>query len=283
MPVMTRRVRVAPAAQAIAGILRRVGRGGLRSIICSPMVTRSNPKYSARSANSAISQYPPCPSTLKLQRVEALAQERYSGINHTQLDRVAGRAGVSRVVPTHGKRAPGQGQSVQPTPPPPHRCRRQRLPQEGILQLHGSYHAWPEDLGPWLTLLLAVDDATGTEPSRAPGWRVHLVQGPHKKQVHGSWCGPGWSWRARPSVADRQGFSYRLEAVLKHLEHPGISRRQAAQELAVGYATFKRLLDARSQLPTVAEHEPTVPPAGPFCSTGTTYNCEPNAPYSHDR
>jgi hypothetical protein len=39
------------------------------------------------------------------------------------------------------------------------------MPQEGmLLQLDGSYHAWLEDRGPWLTLLLAVDDATGTVP-----------------------------------------------------------------------------------------------------------------------
>jgi hypothetical protein len=33
-----------------------------------------------------------------------------------------------------------------------------------LLQLDGSDHAWLEDRGPWLTLLLAVDDATGTVP-----------------------------------------------------------------------------------------------------------------------
>jgi len=39
------------------------------------------------------------------------------------------------------------------------------MPQEGmLLQLDGSYHAWLEDRGPWVTLLLAVDDATGTVP-----------------------------------------------------------------------------------------------------------------------
>jgi hypothetical protein len=39
------------------------------------------------------------------------------------------------------------------------------MPQEGILlQLDGSYHAWLENRGPWLTLLLAIDDATGTVP-----------------------------------------------------------------------------------------------------------------------
>src|ERR671919_430687 len=39
------------------------------------------------------------------------------------------------------------------------------MPQEGmLLQIDGSPHAWLEDRGPWLTLLLAIDDATGTAP-----------------------------------------------------------------------------------------------------------------------
>ncbi len=39
------------------------------------------------------------------------------------------------------------------------------MPQEGmLLQLDGSHHLWLEDRGPLLTLLLAVDDATGTAP-----------------------------------------------------------------------------------------------------------------------
>ena len=49
--------------------------------------------------------------------------------------------------------------------PPRHRCRRERMPQEGMLmQIDGSPHSWLEKRGPWLTLLLAVDDATGKVP-----------------------------------------------------------------------------------------------------------------------
>ncbi len=33
-----------------------------------------------------------------------------------------------------------------------------------LLQLDGSHHLWLQHRGPWLTLLLAVDDATGTAP-----------------------------------------------------------------------------------------------------------------------
>ncbi len=39
------------------------------------------------------------------------------------------------------------------------------MPQEGVLlQMDGSHHAWLGDRGPMLTLLLAIDDATGTPP-----------------------------------------------------------------------------------------------------------------------
>ena len=44
-----------------------------------------------------------------------------------------------------------------------HRFRRRRMPQGGMLvQTDGSQHPWLEDRGPKLTLLIAVDDATGT-------------------------------------------------------------------------------------------------------------------------
>jgi hypothetical protein len=33
-----------------------------------------------------------------------------------------------------------------------------------LLQIDGSHHQWLGEQGPWLTLLLAVDDATGTVP-----------------------------------------------------------------------------------------------------------------------
>jgi predicted DNA-binding protein (UPF0251 family) len=39
------------------------------------------------------------------------------------------------------------------------------MPQEGmLLQIDGSHHRWLEDRGPWFTLFLAIDDATGTVP-----------------------------------------------------------------------------------------------------------------------
>jgi hypothetical protein len=33
-----------------------------------------------------------------------------------------------------------------------------------LVQIDGSHHSWLEQRGPWLTLLLAIDDATGKVP-----------------------------------------------------------------------------------------------------------------------
>ncbi len=49
----------------------------------------------------------------------------------------------------------------------------------------------------------------------------------------------------RPKVSDRRGFWRRFDPVLKRLLAGEISKRQAATELGIGYATLKRLLDAR--------------------------------------
>ena len=53
----------------------------------------------------------------------------------------------------------------------------------------------------------------------------------------------------RPSVWDRRGFSRRFGDILERLDSGDVSRRQAALELGIGYATLKRLLDARDVNP----------------------------------
>ncbi len=47
----------------------------------------------------------------------------------------------------------------------------------------------------------------------------------------------------RPRVTDRKGFNRRFIEVLDRLNAGDISRRKAAKELGIGYATLKRLLD----------------------------------------
>lgn len=101
------------------------------------------------------------------EQVISLAMGRYNGVNHTHLaELLAERAGIlisrstlRRVLTEAGLSSPRRGRS------PRHRYRRQRMPQEGmLLQLDGSPHSWLESRGPRLTLLLAIDDATGTVP-----------------------------------------------------------------------------------------------------------------------
>ena len=50
----------------------------------------------------------------------------------------------------------------------------------------------------------------------------------------------------RPKVTDKRGFKNRFGAVLVRLRSGEISRRKAAKELNIGYATLKRLLDAET-------------------------------------
>lgn len=101
------------------------------------------------------------------EQVVTLAKVRYSGVNHTHLaELLAEREGITisrstlrRVLTEAGLSSPRRGRT------PRHRYRRQRMPQEGmLLQLDGSHHCWLENRGPWLTLFLAIDDATGTVP-----------------------------------------------------------------------------------------------------------------------
>jgi DNA invertase Pin-like site-specific DNA recombinase len=54
----------------------------------------------------------------------------------------------------------------------------------------------------------------------------------------------------RPRVTDRRGFKKRFGAILERLIRGEISRRQAARELNIGYATLKRLLDQQNSRPT---------------------------------
>ena len=104
------------------------------------------------------------PETLAYDVVH-LASTRYSGANHTHLGELLseregidiGRTTLRRILVNAGLKSP------QRRRPPKHRVRRQRMPREGMLiQLDGSHHPWLGDQVPPFTLLIAVDDATGT-------------------------------------------------------------------------------------------------------------------------
>ena len=101
------------------------------------------------------------------QLVVELAQTRYRGFNHTHLtELLAEREGITLARTSIRNMLIRAGvESTRRRRPPRHRVRRERLPQEGmLLQIDGSNHEWLQARGPRLTLLLAVDDATGTFP-----------------------------------------------------------------------------------------------------------------------
>ena len=90
---------------------------------------------------------------------------RYQGANHTHLSELLseregidiGRTTLRRILLDAGLSSPRRRR------PPKHRVRRQRMPRAGMLiQMDGSYHRWLADHSPSFTLLLAVDDATGS-------------------------------------------------------------------------------------------------------------------------
>jgi transposase len=97
-------------------------------------------------------------------QVLGLAQTTYAGCNHqhyTELLReregiALSRSSVRRILLEAGTKSPRKRR------PPKHRSRRERYPQEGMLvQTDGSRHDWLEGRGPYLTLIGAIDDATG--------------------------------------------------------------------------------------------------------------------------
>ncbi len=98
-------------------------------------------------------------------QVIELASTTYVGCNYQHLrDLLAERDGIQlsrtsvrRILLAAGIASPRKQRRRQ------HRRRRARYAQEGMLvQIDGSRHAWLEERGPWLCLIAAIDDATGT-------------------------------------------------------------------------------------------------------------------------
>jgi len=101
------------------------------------------------------------------EQIVDLVRERYQGFNHTHLTELlaeregikVSRSTVRRLLTRAGLPSPRHRRS------PRHRYRRERMPQEGMLvQIDGSPHHWLENRGPSFSLLLAIDDATGSVP-----------------------------------------------------------------------------------------------------------------------
>lgn len=100
-------------------------------------------------------------------RVAGLADGLYAGCNDQHLTELLAeregialsRSSVRRILRAAGRRSPQRRRA------PRHRSRRERMPQAGmLLQVDGSRHQWLGPDGPWLTLVGAIDDATGDVP-----------------------------------------------------------------------------------------------------------------------
>ncbi len=101
------------------------------------------------------------------QHIVELASTKYSGFNHqhfTELlaereDIFLSRSSVRNILLGSGIRSPRKRRA------PKHRSRRERYSQEGmLLQIDGSPHDWLEGRGSRMSLVGAIDDATGKVP-----------------------------------------------------------------------------------------------------------------------
>jgi hypothetical protein len=132
-----------------------------------------------------------------------------------------------------------RGKLLTPEEAPPLAAELRARAQEGFVD---AYTAVP----------LPEEDAATRKPRTRLGWGGDWYRDDAKRCIHGELVQAGME-RAReqgkrigrPPVTGRDGFSQRLAAVVERLDQGGISRRQAARELAIGYGTLKRLLDAR--------------------------------------
>jgi transposase len=97
------------------------------------------------------------------ERILGLARGRLAGANDCHLTELLaeegitiGRSSLRRLLRSAGLASPRRRRV------PRHRSRRDRMPQAGLLvQVDGSRHDWLAERGPRLTLLGAIDDATG--------------------------------------------------------------------------------------------------------------------------
>ena len=98
------------------------------------------------------------------ERIVLLARSTYEGANDCHLSELLAehegieisRSALRRLLRGAGQASPRRRRS------PRHRSRRDRMSQEGmLLQVDGSRHDWLEGRGPRMTLVGAIDDATG--------------------------------------------------------------------------------------------------------------------------
>ena len=166
-----------------------------------------------------------------------------------------------------------QGKVLTPEEAPPLaaslRARADVCPEDGPLAV----------LTPSCPAPVDPENAAGTrEPRPSVIWyedsamksihRELVKAGMHRARQQGKRIG-------RPRVTEQPEFPQRFAAVVERIGPDGLSRRQAAKALGVGFATLKRLLDAH-----LVPHEK----GGTSSASTTTVNCnEHTVPGSPDK
>jgi transposase len=204
------RVKARYRAEGLRGLLHR--RRGQLSPRALPSALRTRVAELLQSVYRDVND---CHATEKLREVEGLAVSRAS------VRRIRRALGL----PAKHRRRPRQ-----------HRGRRTPAPRMGALVLlDGSQFAWLEDRGPTMTLLGAIDDATGTvvalsfRPAEDLHGYVTLLE--QLAQRHGL---PLALYGDRLSVFVRNDHHWSLEEELQGAQHPTHFGR-ILHDLGIGY------------------------------------------------
>jgi len=86
-------------------------------------------------------------------------------------------------------------------------------------------------------------------------WKDDRARTKHRERVK---AGMQRAWEqgkriGRPPVTARPWFAERFALALEAMEAGRLSRRRAAKELDISYATLKRILDARTEMEPLTE------------------------------
>lgn len=209
-------------------------------------------------------------------RIIRLAKTTYAGVNHKHLSELlAEREALTVSHPTLHRILRDAGiRSPRRRRPPRHRRRRERMPQAGLLvQLDGSNHDWLQQRGPRLTLLAAIDDATGEvlaatfrDEEDAHGYFIVLRQLMQVKGIpvavysdrHGIFR---QTRRATPTLREQlQGHTGTPTQIARALQELGIRWIPASSPQAKGrierlFGTFQDRLRAELRLADVHDRD----------------------------
>jgi DNA invertase Pin-like site-specific DNA recombinase len=110
--------------------------------------------------------------------------------------------------------------------------------QDWHVQFYSYNEPFLDTTGPFAGFLIPLFAWLAHQESVRKGRAVKL--GMEKARAQGIKIG-------RPRVTDRKGFKVRFGDILERLAQNQVSRRKAAMELKIGYATLKRLIDAQGK------------------------------------